>query len=275
MKLLKIMGLILFTGVLVSGAKLEWVKQFNASGDYRDCSYGIAVDKNGYVYVTGQGYGEGTQCDFTTIKYSPEGEVVWKQVYNSPENGYDKPYAITVDDLGYVYITGCGWGGEESFEDIVTIKYSPEGREVWRQVYDGPARDFDCPYAIAVDKNYNVYVTGESYGGEETFEDIVTIKYSPEGKEVWVKRYDGEDHDYEYPTSLVVDDSFNVYVTGLCFNLDTDEDFVTIKYSQPEELERYREKMKPMELTTQEDTAEIVEEGESTGRCGAFAFYKK
>lgn len=227
--------------VLYAQVERSWVKTYNASGDYRDCSYGVAVDKAGYVYVTGQGYGERTQCDYTTIKYAPNGDIIWIKTYNGPEDGYDKPYAIAVDDLGYIYVTGRIWGGEATFEDIATIKYAPNGNEVWVKIYDGPARDYDCGYAIAVDKQYNVYVTGESYGGDDTWEDIVTIKYDKDGKEVWVERYDGPDNDMDYPTSLAVDENFNVYVTGLSYSLDTDEDFVTLKYAQPGELRKFQE----------------------------------
>lgn len=240
-------ALFIVPAIAVAQPEKSWVKTYNASGDFRDCSYAIAADKAGYIYITGQGFGKGTQCDFTTFKYAPNGEVIWMKTYNSPESGYDKPYALAVDDSGYIYITGSGWGGEASFEDIVTIKYASNGNEMWTRVYDGPAKDFDCPYDIKVDKNFNVYVIGESYGGDDTFEDIVTIKYDQHGNEVWVERYDGPDHDYEYPTRLAVDDNFNVYVTGLSYCLDTDEDMVTIKYAQPDELRKYQERMQASE----------------------------
>lgn len=260
-----------FPILLYAKVERSWEKLYNASGDYRDCSYGVIVDKAGYIYVTGQGYGKHTQCDFTTIKYAPNGDVIWMRVYNSPEDGYDKPYAITVDDSGYVYITGCGWGGEATFEDIVTIKYSQNGDEVWRRIYDGPAKDFDCPYDIVVDNNYNVYVAGESYGGEDTFEDIVTIKYDQYGNEIWVERYDGPDRDYDYPTRLIVDDNFNVYVTGLSYNLDTDEDFVTVKYTQVEELRKYQERQR----TIQEVMRLAEEKEKEKERRGFFSLFKR
>ncbi|MBI4722841.1 MAG: hypothetical protein HY769_07605, partial [Candidatus Stahlbacteria bacterium] len=47
--------------IVFAGAEQSWVKTYNASGDFRDCSYAIAVDKAGYVYITGQGFGKGTK----------------------------------------------------------------------------------------------------------------------------------------------------------------------------------------------------------------------
>lgn len=247
MRFYKILWGVIVLPTILFAQRAEWVKKYNGSGDYRDCGYGIAVDKAGYIYVVGQGYGKDTKCDFTTIKYAPNGQVVWIRKYNGAENNYDRPYAITVDDSGNVYVTGRDWGNESTFENIVTIKYDSDGNTLWTATYDGDANDYDCPYAIAVDKNFNVYVVGESWGGEDTWEDIVTIKYDKHGKTVWVERYNGLDNDLDYPTSLVVDDNFNVYVTGLSYSLDTDEDMVTIKYTQQEELKKYQEHQKVLE----------------------------
>jgi len=247
MRFYKILWGVIVLPTILFAQRTDWVKKYNGSGDYRDCGYGIAVDKAGYIYAVGQGYGKDTKCDFTTIKYAPNGQVVWIRKYNGAENNYDRPYAITVDDSGNVYVTGRDWGNESTFENIVTIKYDSDGNTLWTATYDGDANDYDCPYAIAVDKNFNVYVVGESWGGEDTWEDIVTIKYDKHGKTVWVERYNGLDNDLDYPTSLVVDDNFNVYVTGLSYSLDTDEDMVTIKYTQQEELKKYQEHQKVLE----------------------------
>ena len=47
---------------------------------------------------------------------------------------------------------------------------------------------FDEATAIAIDQLGNVYVTG--YSPNELFGvDYLTIKYSPAGEEIWVKRY--------------------------------------------------------------------------------------
>ena len=152
-KLYKIICLFVILPTILFAQRMEWVRKYNASGDYRDCGYGIAVDKAGYIYVTGQGYGKDTKCDFTTIKYDPNGQVVWMRKYSGSSNNYDRVYAIMVDDSGYVYITGREFGNESTFENIVTLKYDSEGNTMWTAIYDGESHDYDCPYASGFPRN--------------------------------------------------------------------------------------------------------------------------
>jgi hypothetical protein len=74
-----------------------------------------------------------------------------------------------------------------------------------------------------------VYVTGSSIG---TNYDYATIKYNSSGVQQWVIRYNGPGNSYDYASSLAVDGSGNVYVTGVSFGSGTYYDYATIKYSQ-------------------------------------------
>ena len=67
--------------------------------------------------------------------------------------------------------------------------------------------------AAAVDAAGNVYVTGESAGAGFDF-DYATIKYDPEGNELWVARYNGPGNGSDVASALAVDAAGNVYVTG-------------------------------------------------------------
>jgi hypothetical protein len=93
--------------------------------------------------------------------------------------------------------------------------------------YDGPGNTADRPYALAIDKAGNVYVTGESGEGSANSSDFITVKYSPSGTLRWVARYDNL---YDYATAIAVDTSGNVYVTGHSVRLGTAYDYTTVKY---------------------------------------------
>ena len=94
----------------------------------------------------------------------------------------------------------------------------------WVAIYNGPVNSTDRANSIAVDNSGNVYVCGESSGIWTGF-DFATIKYNSSGDSQWVARYDGQGNEQVF--SMALDDSGNVYVTGVS---GLSGDYVTIKY---------------------------------------------
>jgi hypothetical protein len=207
-----------------------WVRRYNGPGDSTDWAYAIAVGDSGNVYVTGRSYGSGTDEDYATIKYYPNGDTAWVRRYNRPGNGDDYAEAITTDSSGNVYVTG-GSGWAALGYDYATIKYHPNGDTAWVRIYNGPADLFDVAHSMAVDGLGNVYVTGESYDSE-TERDYVTIKYYPNGDIAWLRRYNGPGNSVDVAYTVTVDNPGNVYVTGYSGGSGTYEDYAIIKYFQ-------------------------------------------
>jgi len=263
---LLILAILLLVNVPVFAQSVDtaWVRRYNGPGNSADYSYAITVDGAGNVYITGFSYGIGTDEDYATIKYYPNGDTAWINRYNGVGNSIDEAYAIAVDDSGNVYVTGTSgtikydndgielwigswgggdiaiddsgnvyvtgyrWGGE-TYNDYTTIKYYPNGDTAWVRTYNGPGNSGDEAYAIAVDGSGNVYVTGGSSSG--TSYDYATIKYYPNGDTAWVRRYDGPGSLGDQAYSLALGGSGNVYVTGESFgSSETWVDFATIKY---------------------------------------------
>jgi hypothetical protein len=142
-------------------------------------AHGLAVDAIGNTFETGADahYYPNTPFPIGTYKIGPTGAYVWTNLYYSVPVAASVGKAVAVDRANNVYVTGYS-PGTNSGNDIVTIKYSNSGKQMWVQRYNGPGNGDDEGNAIAVDKNGNVYVTGydtTSAGGTE----IVTIKYSP------------------------------------------------------------------------------------------------
>ena len=210
-----------------------WVARYDGPAHSFDNAEAIAVDDSGNVYVTGSSGGF-SNSDIVTIKYDSSGNEVWPAVsrYNGPGDDWDSGSGVAVDDLGNVYVTGLSGGGD----DIVTIKYGPNGNELWVARYNGPAGvDFGGEH-IAVDESGNIYVTGTSEGSG-TGDDYVTIKYGPDSNEpLWIGRYNGPENLDDIVFDMALDDLGNVYVTGTSdylFQAAPDlplGDSVTIKY---------------------------------------------
>ena len=208
-----------------SAGAQEWVARYHGPGNDYDWANAIAFGGSGNVYVTGGSYGFGTGPDYATIKYNSAGFEQWVARYHWPTNGGDTAYAIAVDALDNVYVTG--WSGG----DYATIKYNSAGVEQWVRRYNGPGNSGDRAYAIAVDFYVGkVYVTGYSVGSG-TGRDYATIRYSSAGAQEWIARYNGPGNSDDWANAIAVDGEGNVYVTGFSSDSGTGVDYATIKYN--------------------------------------------
>jgi hypothetical protein len=206
-----------------------WVSRYNGPGNSEDVAYAIAVDGVGNVYVTGRSYGSGTGFDYATIKYDSFGMEQWVARYNGPGNYHDMAYAIAIDAVDNICVTGWSDGLDTS-SDYTTIKYDSLGVEQWVMRYNGPGNGTDVANALTLDAGGNVYVTGYSDGGLGTYYDYATIKYNSSGVEQWIARYDGPRSEYDLANAIAVNSVGNVYVTGRSDGIGTAYDYATIKY---------------------------------------------
>jgi hypothetical protein len=215
-------------GSLASAPK--WLARYNGPGNGSDEARAIAIDNSGNVYVTGEIVisDDTDDSDYATIKYNSKGQQLWIQRYNGPGNRIDSGNAVAVDRSGYVYVTGDSEVSDD-INDYATIKYDTNGVQLWAARYNGPGNFVDRARAVAVDGLGNVYVTGESYSSR-TKENIATVKYSPSGKQLWVRTYSGSAKSFNSAIAVAVDSSNNVCVAGITNFTATDYALVAIKY---------------------------------------------
>ena len=219
----------------VNGSYL-WARRFG--GIYDDDAYGVAVDGNGNVFVTGQfmdtvNFGGGSLNsaglqDIFIVKYSASGAHLWSKRLGGVDSEYG--YGIAVDTNGDVIVTGrfsctvdLGGGTLTSAGayDIFLAKYSGvNGAHVWSKRLGSTG--YDYANDIAVDSNGNVMVTGQfqgtvDFGGGPLISagsyDIFVAKYAgSNGSHLWSKRFGSTSSDNS--CGVAVDGNNNVILTG-------------------------------------------------------------
>ncbi len=218
-----------FAGILQSQVTTEWVKRYNGSGNGKDRANDIAVDNNGNVYVTGYSKGTVTDNDFATLKYGPDGNLIWTKIHNGSANSSDAGIRVAVDAAGNVYVSGVSVENS-SGQDYCTIKYNSAGIQQWLTKYNGPSNGNELMYDMKIDGLGNVYVTGLSKGSG-TGADFATVKYNTNGEQQWAARYNGPAGEDDVAKEICVDNLGNVYVAGYSTGNSFGKAFTTIKYN--------------------------------------------
>lgn len=205
----------------------------------------VLVNEAGDVYMTGSVWAEdiyvpGRDGSYLTAKYDSNGTELWVRSYDGPGGGPDVAKAMGLDRMGNVYVTGSSgdsrltWGAP----DFATVKYDPDGNQLWVARYSGPANGIDYGNSIALDTNGSIYVTGPSWAttGSYLHRDYITIKYDATGREAWVARYNGPGNTSDTPMQIAVDPEGNILVTGFSLTFDNEgpeytAQYLTVKYS--------------------------------------------
>jgi uncharacterized delta-60 repeat protein len=208
-----------------------WVANYGEGGGL-NYPASIAVDSSGNVHVTGRSEESSYigRYDYATVKYAPNGASLWSAKHSSALGSLSATArALAVDGSGNVYVTGSGSG--VSATDFVTIKYSPAGHQEWQSRYNGPADGADTATGIALDAGGNVYVTGSSVGTGGGVE-LATLKYAPNGNQLWAFRATASASSNVAGPPIVVGLSGEVYVCGEIAGLTASRDMALFRYDQ-------------------------------------------
>ena len=187
---------------------------------------------------------EGTACDtrgFSNVQSTPdhhllvtatmaykvskidsEGNLVWAHDYgtNLPSNvSGDEIRAMVQDEEGNIYVTGRHFGSNYGMpnhtnNDILTLKYSPDGQLLWENRYAFGGNNADIGNALFV-RNGHVYVGGQSqrFGAGHGYDYIVLKLDAATGEMTGCYRHDRDDRDDAISSVYVFDDG-RVAVTG-------------------------------------------------------------
>ena len=159
------------------------------------------------------------------------GDVLWqKTTVRSGSTGFVE---LARGPRGVVYAVGARdyTTGGKACECIVLAKYNASGRLLWQRSLAGGAIPTGSEGSgIAVDAAGNATVIGykstKTHGG-----DIVVARYSPGGKLLWTRTYNGAADDTDQAFDVALDRGGNALVAGETATAVHGSDLLLLKYA--------------------------------------------
>ena len=182
-----------------------WPKIYDGGGE--DASIGVVVDSKGNIVVTGYSYNLSTKrYNFVTIKYDPDGEEIWHNVFDS--GMHDIPWDIDIDSEDNIVIIGMNGNTIEDIKNFsgnyLIVKYNYNGVEQWHKMFKKPGEN-NFPLGISTDYQDNIIITG-GFGSISSLDlSCWTMKINEDGDELW-------------------NTTFHENIADLGFDVDTDRD---------------------------------------------------
>lgn len=97
----------------------------------------VASDPAGNSVITGTIKNDAGNTDIVTMKFSPEGILVWQNIYAGKAGLFDAPTAIATDKKGNVFV--CGHEAtSESNPDLLLLRYNIAGEQSFMKNYATP-----------------------------------------------------------------------------------------------------------------------------------------
>jgi hypothetical protein len=184
----------------INTADAVWATYLDGSGS--DIGYGVAIDLDGNVYITGRYINTPAQI----------------KVKNANGNGQIDSLIELPNTSNYA---------------VFLIKYNSSGIAQWATYLDGSGQD--VAYAITTDNSGNIYITGQYFNpttqvtlknanGNTQTDSLIKldtaassamflIKYNPSGIAQWATYLNGSSTEIGY--AITADTSNNIYITGV------------------------------------------------------------
>jgi hypothetical protein len=229
-------GSVAVTATNASGDSASWMSlayitpgAYQVGGPLEDDTSGVAVDRDGNVFVSGGTLGSldgANKGDFDAVlvKFDVTGQLAWIRQLGTP--AYDYARDVAVDPQGNAtivgYTAGDLHGPNAGSNDVFIARYAPDGTLLWVTQTGSPGDDQG--WDVAVDDAGEVVVavqtTGQlganaNIGGN----DAAILHYTADGMLDWSQQFGTAGDDYGHSVSITpAGVSFLVgYTTGALF----------------------------------------------------------
>lgn len=216
-----------------------WARLFTNTFD-DTWSYGIAIDAQDRIYVTGSYYGNedfgngvvlpsGGLDDIFLARFDTSGTCLWAR--RAGGGGADEARDVVVDDAGRIYIAGRAGGttitfgtvsipNPSNFRQVVVACYDSTGTVQWAKASSGTGQSKTAQGISTA--NGKLYITGQVGFSAATFDGLplmsaanasgaYVLACDTAGNGLWSQPLPGGDNE---GMALSVDSIGNVFVTG-------------------------------------------------------------
>lgn len=218
----------------------QWVRSITV-GFNEAWTYGIAIDSEDRIYVTGSydgnaDFGNGVSLnsmgsdDIFLARYDVNGTCLWARRAGSSASS-DEARGVAVSEDGGVFITGFSGGNPMTFDaitipnpllarQVVVARYDSTGTVQWAKASTGTTQNKSAR-AITV-ANDRLFITGQAAFTNASFDGIPLLPATNtigvyalacdlEGNGLWARSYIGGDHE---GMGISADTLGNLFVVG-------------------------------------------------------------
>lgn len=224
-----------------SSGTLQWQRGLadaKAAAQQNTANTGGCADASGNIFVVGN-YPPtaGGQVGHLT-KYNSSGTMQWSKYYQDARAAgtwEDNLYAVTTDASGNIYTTGY-YRNSSGGNNVCLTKHDSTGAITWQISLadaNAAASQIDYGYGVVLDSAGNVYVAGSTKNTSNR-NMCFLAKYNSSGTLQWQRQLiDANSATLinTYATSLVIDGSDNLYVSGRCNNTSAGAEGFVAKYN--------------------------------------------
>jgi len=188
-----------------------WQNTYNAFlAPATDAAVDIVVDRFGNSIVTGWSDSLTSSCDFLTIKYDPNGQILWSKRYNSGFGIADYPVALAINLNGEITVTGYR-ELEPGNNEVITLRYSQNGELLWLRhfTHSGASR----PVAMLAEDGNGVFIC-ISIDTPDGNTDAMIVHYEENGTLAWENSYQNSAFRQDAFTALHRATDGSIYAVG-------------------------------------------------------------
>ena len=209
-----------------SPISLLWSKDFKNTLNSINQATDLKIDSHGNAYALVQSWTPDSTKDIVVIKYDENGNEVWRRIYDNVAHGDDYPSKMALDPFENVWVCGISKLTPQNGDFLIT-RFTPDGIPDVDIHIDGPDHLFDAATCIASDKFGNVFAAGYTTSTDSGI-DILLVRIRADGKMAWKKKIGSVQMDVA--NSMIVDDSCNVYFSGVTNSTQRTSDIIVQKY---------------------------------------------